>query len=83
MKLIRQSNISQMPPALEARGRQYLQNLASAKSHHLDNPQGTELVCILGSGYQEDNRQTLEIWVTNQRHEASEKRMEGYRPLNF
>lgn len=83
MKLIHQNNMTQMPSALEARERKHLQNLASAISRHLENPEGTDLVCVLGSGYEENNRQALETWVTSQRQEVSEKRLEGYRPLDL
>lgn len=68
---------------MEAREHQYLKHLASAMSHYLENPHGTELVCILGSGYEKDNRHALETWVAYHRNEVFEKRLEGRSPLDF
>nr|WP_280347555.1 hypothetical protein [Pseudomonas sp. BN414] len=59
MKLIKRSNVTFLHPSMEAREHQYLKHLASAMSNYLENPNGTELVCILGSGYERNNRQAL------------------------
>jgi hypothetical protein len=55
MKLIRRDNVTHLYPSMEACEHQYLKHLASAMSHYLENPQGAELICILGSGYEKDN----------------------------
>jgi hypothetical protein len=59
MKLIKRNNVAQLHPALEAREHQYLKHLTSALGHYLENPHGSELICVLGSGYEKDNRQAL------------------------
>lgn len=83
MTMINQSNLSHMHSEPEERERQHLNNLVSAISRHLQHPDGTDLVCVLGSGYEENNRQALETWVTSQSQELKEKRLEGYRPLEL
>lgn len=83
MKLIKRDNVSPLHPSIEARELKYLKHLASAMSHYLENPQGTELVCILGSGYEKDNQHALEMWVACHRSEVFEKRLEGRSPLDF
>lgn len=83
MTMINQSKLSQTPSGLETRERQHLDNLVSAISRHLQHPEGTDLVCVLGSGYEENNRQALETWVTSQSQELNERRLEGYRPLEL
>lgn len=83
MKLIKRNNVAQLHPALEAREHQYLKHLASALGHHLENPYGSELICVLGSGYEKDNRQALATWVSYHRNEIFEKRLEGRSPLDF
>ena len=54
-----------------------------AMSHYLESPNGNELVCILGSGYEKNNRQALDTWVAYHRNEVFEKRLEGRSPLDF
>lgn len=83
MKLIRNSNIISMRPSLELREQQYLKHLASALSHYLENPHGTELVCVLGSGYERSNRHALETWVSYHRTEIFERRLEGQSPVDY
>lgn len=83
MRLIKRNNVTSLHPSMEAREHQYLKHLASAMSHYLENPYGTELVCVLGSGYERDNRQALETWVAFHRDEVFEKRLEGRSPLDF
>ena len=51
MKLIKRDNVTPLHSSVEAREHKYLKHLASAMSHYLENPHGTELICILGSGY--------------------------------
>ncbi len=83
MKLIKRNNVTHLHPATEAREHQYLKHLASAMGHYLENPRGTELICILGSGFEKDNRQALDTWVAYHRNEVFEKRLEGRSPLDF
>ncbi|MFC2973242.1 hypothetical protein ACFOJE_13590 [Azotobacter bryophylli] len=83
MKLIKNDNIISLHPSMEVREQQYLKHLASALSHYLENPQGHELVCLLGSGYEKNNRQALDTWVAYHRHEIFEKRLEGQSPLDY
>ncbi len=83
MKLVQRNNVTTLHPVVEARERQYLKHLASAMGHYLENPCGTELICILGSGFEKDNRQALETWVSYHRREVFEKRLEGCSPLDF
>lgn len=83
MKLIKRDNVTPLHPSMEARERQYLKHLASAMSHYLENPHGTELICILGSGYEKNNRQALDTWVGYHRNDVFEKRLEGLSPLDY
>jgi seryl-tRNA synthetase len=83
MKLIKRNNVTSLHPSMEAREHQYLKHLASAMSHYLENPYGTELICVLGSGFEKDNRQALDTWVAFHRDEIFEKRLEGQSPLDF
>ncbi|MDE5220780.1 hypothetical protein PYX07_21975 [Pseudomonas aeruginosa] len=83
MKLINRSNVTYLHPAMEAREHQYLKHLASAMSHYLESPNGNELVCILGSGYEKNNRQALDTWVAYHRNEVFEKRLEGAQPAGL
>lgn len=83
MRLIKRTNVTSLHPFMEAREHQYLKHLASAMSHYLENPHGTELVCVLGSGFEKDNRQALDTWVAFHRDEVFEKRLEGRSPLDF
>ena len=83
MKLINRSNVTYLHPAMEAREHQYLKHLASAMSHYLESPNGNELVCILGSGYEKNNQRALETWVPYHRNEVFEKRLEGRSPLDY
>lgn len=83
MKLIKRGNVTPLHPSMEAREHKYLKHLASSMSHYLENPHGTELVCILGSGYEKDNRHALETWVAYHRNEVFEKRLEGRSPLDY
>lgn len=76
-------NVSNLHPAMEAREHQYLKHPASAISHYLGNTRGTELICILGSGFEKDNRQALDTWVAYHHNEVFEKRLEGRSPLDF
>ncbi len=83
MRLIKRNNVTNLHPSMEAREHQYLKHLASAMSHYLENPHGTELVCVLGSGFEKDNRQALDTWVSFHRDEVFEKRLGGRSPLDF
>lgn len=83
MKLIKRDNVIHLHPAMEAREHQYLKHLASAMSHYLETPRGTELICILGSGYEKDNRDALDTWVFCHRCEVFEKRLEGRSPRDY
>lgn len=83
MKLIKRDNVTPLHSSVEAREHKYLKHLASAMSHYLENPHGTELICILGSGYEKDNRHALETWVAYHRNEVFEKRLEGLSPLDY
>lgn len=83
MKLVQRNNVTPLHPATEAREHQYLKHLASALGHYLENPYGSELVCILGSGFEKDNRQALDTWVSYHRNEVFEKRLEGHSPLDY
>lgn len=56
MKLFKRNNVTSLHPSMEAREHQYLKHLASAMSHYLENPCGMELICVLGSGFEKDNR---------------------------
>lgn len=82
MKLIKRDNVTPLHPSMEAREHKYLKHLASAISLYLENPHGTELVCILGSGYEKDNRHALETWVAYHRNEVFETRLQGRSPLH-
>lgn len=83
MKLIKRDNVTPLHPSMEAREHKYLKHLASAMSDYLENPHGTELICVLGSGYEKDNRHALETWVAYHRNEVFEKRLEGRSPLDY
>ena len=83
MKLIKRKNVTPLHPAMEAREHQYLKHLASALGPYLEDPHGSELICVLGSGYEKDNRQALATWVFYHRDEIFEKRLEGRSPLDF
>jgi hypothetical protein len=83
MKLIKRDNVIHLHPSMQAREHQYLKHLASAMSHYLESPHGSELICILGSGYEKDNQQALNTWVYYHRNEVFEKRLEGRSPLDF
>lgn len=83
MKLIKRDNVTPLHPSMEARENKYLKHLASAMSHYLENPQGTELICVLGSGYEKDNRHALETWVAYHRNEVFDNRLEGHSPLDY
>jgi len=83
MKLIKRDNVTLLHPSMEAREHQYLKHLASAMSHYLESPGGTELICILGSGYEKDNRHALDTWVFYHRNEVFEKRLDGRSPLDY
>lgn len=83
MKLIKSSNVINLRPSVEVHEQQYLKHLGSALSHYLANPQGDELVCLLGSGYEKNNRQALETWVFYHRDEIFETRLDGKSPLDY
>lgn len=83
MKLIKNGNVISLRPSTEEREHKYLKHIASALSHYLENPQGSELICVLGSGYEKSNRQALETWVFYHRNEVFQKRLEGRNPLDY
>ena len=83
MKLIKHGNVISLGTSMEAREQRYLKHLASALCHYLENPQGSELVFRLGSGYEKDNRQALDTWVSYHRDEIFTKRLEGQNPLDY
>jgi len=83
MKLIKCGNVISLGTSMEAREHKYLKHIASALSHYLENPQGSELICVLGSGYEQSNRQALETWVFFHRDEVFQKRLEGRSPLDY
>mgnify|MGYP001182335836 CR=1 FL=1 len=83
MKLIKRDNVTPLHSSIEVREHKYLKHLASAMSHYLENPHGTELVPILGSGFEKDNRHALETWAFYYRNEVFEKRLEGRSPLDY
>lgn len=83
MKLIKHGNVISLCSSLEVREQRYLKHLASALSHYLENPHGSELVFRLGSGYEKDNRQALDTWVSYHRDEIFAKRLEGQNPLDY
>lgn len=83
MKLIKRNNIISLCSSAEAREHKYLKHLASAMSHYLEDQHGSELVCVLGSGFEKDNRQALETWVFYHRNEVFENRLEGRSPLDY
>ncbi len=83
MKLIKNGKVISLCSSLEAREQRYLKHLASALSHYLENPHGSELVFRLGSGYEKDNRQALDTWVSYHRDEIFTKRLEGQNPLDY
>ena len=76
-------DVHPLHPTKTAREHQYLKHLAAALSIYLANPSGTELICILGSGYEKDNREALEAWVAYHRNEIVEKRLEGRSPFDY
>jgi hypothetical protein len=41
------------------------------------------LICVLGSGYEKNNRLALEAWVFYHRNEVFQKRLEGQSPLDY
>lgn len=83
MELLKRDNVISLRPSVEAREHKYLKHLASAMVHYLENPNGTELICILGSGYEKNNRHALETWVAFHREEVFERRLEGRSPLDY
>ncbi|MBF7728585.1 hypothetical protein [Pseudomonas sp. N040] len=83
MKLIKSNNVISLDTSIEQREHQYLKHLTSALSHYLENPQGSELICVLGSGYEKNNRQALETWVFYHRDEVFQQRLDGRNPLNY
>ena len=83
MKLIKTDKIINLRPSMEEREQKYLKHIASALSHYLENPQGSELICVLGSGYEQSNRHALETWVFYHRDEVFQKRQEGRSPLDY
>ena len=50
-------------------------------SHHFENPYGSELICVFGSGYEKNNLDALDTWVAYHRDDVFEKRLEGRSPL--
>jgi hypothetical protein len=83
MKLIKSDNVISFGTSMEAREHKYLKHLSSALSHYLENPEGSELICVLGSGYEKNNRLALEAWVFYHRNEVFQKRLEGQSPLDY
>ncbi|NRH29783.1 hypothetical protein [Pseudomonas sp. MS19] len=83
LTLIKHSNVTNLDPSLELREQRYLKHLASALSHYLEHPQGNELVFRLGSGYEKDNKQAMDTWVSYHRDEIFAKRAEGQNPLEY
>ena len=83
MKLIKHGNVISLGTSMEVREQRYLKHLASALSHYLENPQGSELVFQLGSGYEKDNRQALDTWVSDHRDEIFARRLESQNPLDY
>ncbi|SDT87001.1 hypothetical protein SAMN05216296_0075 [Pseudomonas pohangensis] len=83
MKLIKNGNVISLGTSMEEREHKYLKHIASALSHYLEDPQGSELICVLGSGYEQSNRQALETWVFYHRDEVFQKRLEGRSPLDY
>lgn len=83
MKLIKQGNVIGISASLEVREQRYLKHLASALGHYLENPQGSELVFRLGTGYEKDNQQALDTWVSYHRDDIFAKRLEGQNPLDY
>ena len=83
MKLIKHGNVISLGTSMEAREQRYLKHLASALCHYLENPQGSELVFRLRSGYEKDNRQALDTCVSYHRDEIFTKRLEGQNPLDY
>lgn len=83
MKLIKPGNVISLGTSMEVREQRYLKHLASALSHYLENPQGSELIFRLGSGYEKDNRQALDTWVSYHRDEIFTKRLESQNPLDY
>ncbi|MBD7976812.1 hypothetical protein H9642_06365 [Pseudomonadaceae bacterium Sa2CUA2] len=67
--------------SLEEQG--YMTKIATTLSHYLGNPNGTELVCILGSGEEKNNHQALNTWVAYHSKEIFELRLEGVNPLEY
>lgn len=83
MKLIKNGNVISLGTSKEEREHKYLKHIASALSHYLENPQGSELICVLGSGYEQSNRQALETWVFYHRDEVIQKRLEGRSSMDY
>ena len=83
MKLIRNNKIISLDTSIEQREQQYLKHLTSALSHYLENPQGSELICVLGSGNEVTNSQALATWVVYHRDEIFEQRLSGRSPVDY
>ena len=83
MKLIKSNNVISLETSAEQREHQYLKHLTSALSHYLENPQGGELICVLGSGNENSNSQALATWVVYQRDEIFEQRLNGRSPVDY
>ena len=83
MKLIKSNNVISLDTSIEQREHQYLKHLISALSHYLENPQGCELICVLGSGNEKSNSQALATWVVYHRDEIFEQRLNGRSPLDY
>lgn len=84
MRLIKQSNIVQLNGAsIDEREQRYLKHLTSALCHYLESPEGNELVFLLGSGSEKNNREALAAWVNQQRGAVFAKRADGQSPLDY
>lgn len=84
MRLVKQGNIVKLDTSsIEVRQQRYLKHLSSALCHYLENPQGDELVFLLGTGNERNNREALYAWVNRQREAIFAKRLEGQSPLDY
>ncbi|MGB7389457.1 MAG: hypothetical protein WA929_17870 [Pseudomonas neustonica] len=78
MKIVKSDHtVATLDTAVGARHDQYLNNLAASLTAGLGNPFGSELVALIGSGHETNNREALLSWVTFMRHEVFALRMEG------
>ena len=86
MKLINSyssGNVVALDTSITERRKQYLQNLAVALTAGLENPFGSEIVAIIGSGHERNNREALLNWVFFMRHDVFAVRMDGGDVLEY